>query len=71
MNLQPGIYRHYKNILVRVVFIATHSETNEQMVVYVHLDDGRVWVRPLAMFIENVTVDGHAQPRFEYVKEQI
>jgi hypothetical protein len=60
-----GTYRHYKGNLYEVLDIATHSETEEQLVVYRALYGERgLWVRPLAMFTETVTVDGVEQPRF-------
>ena len=50
--------------------VARHSETEEQMVVYRKLyDDHSLWVRPLGMFLEDVTVDGRLVPRFEWVGE--
>lgn len=60
-----GNYRHYKGNDYEVVGVATHSETREAMVVYRPLyGEGALWVRPLAMFTENVTVDGKEMPRF-------
>lgn len=63
--LAPGKFRHYKGNDYEVIGVATHSETREQLVVYRPLyGEGALWVRPLAMFIETVTVDGKAVPRF-------
>ncbi len=65
MVLKPGRYRHYKGGEYEVLFLATHSETEETVVVYRPLyGDGDYWVRPLAMFTENVVVGGAEQPRF-------
>ena len=48
--------------------VATHSETREQMVVYTPLyGDGGLWVRPLAMFLEQVEHDGVTLPRFTLI----
>lgn len=64
-----GIYRHYKGNLYQVLHTARHSETEETLVVYRCLyGEYGVWVRPLAMFSETVTVDGKEVPRFELVK---
>ena len=61
-----GIYRHYKGKRYHVLGSARHSETEEVFVVYKLLyGDGSSWVRPLDMFIEEVIVDGIAQPRFQ------
>lgn len=60
-----GIYRHYKGQRYQVLGIARHSETLEELVVYRALyGEHGLWVRPLAMFVETVTVDGEAVPRF-------
>jgi hypothetical protein len=64
-GMEPGAYRHYKGGLYEVLGVARHSETEERLVVYRALSgDGGLWVRPLAMFQETVTVDGRDVPRF-------
>ncbi|MBT3377025.1 MAG: DUF1653 domain-containing protein [Lentisphaerae bacterium] len=69
-TVRPGIYRHYKDKTYRVICEATHSETEEKVVVYQCLyGDRSMWVRPKEMFLELVEVDGEAVPRFEFVSE--
>jgi len=69
--IRPGRYRHYKGNDYQVVGIARHSETEEEMVVYRKLyGDGSLWVRPLAMFVEDVMVNGQQKPRFSWVGEK-
>lgn len=65
-----GRYEHYKGKSYRVLAIAKHSETLEEMVVYQQMygEEG-VWVRPLEMFLETVTVEGKTMPRFKYMEE--
>ena len=64
----PGRYRHYKGGEYEVVGSARHSETLEPLVVYRPLYGANgLWVRPHAMFFENVLVDGSWQPRFAKV----
>lgn len=68
---QTGIYQHYKGNKYLVLGVAKHSETKEDLVVYVTLyenDMASMWVRPLSMFTENVTVDGKSVPRFKKVE---
>jgi len=66
----PGRYRHYKNRDYIVLGVATHSETNEEVVVYrTDYGDYSLWVRPRSMFTEQVLVDGHLVPRFRYISE--
>ncbi len=69
--LKRGIYQHYKGQLYQVFNVATHSETEEQLVVYQCLyGDYSLWVRPLQMFTENVTLtDGTVQARFRLIQE--
>ncbi len=62
-----GIYRHYKNKLYRVVSLAKHTETLEDVVVYETLYENptaRIWVRPLAMFLDTVSTGDYHGPRF-------
>jgi hypothetical protein len=68
---RPGRYRHYKGNDYRVLTLARHSETHEVLVVYQALYGERgIWVRPAAMFGENVTVDGRPVPRFAFVASE-
>jgi hypothetical protein len=63
--IKPGRYRHYKGRDYEVVGIARHSETEEYYVVYRALyGEGGLWIRPAAMFLDTVTVDGRSIPRF-------
>lgn len=66
--IKKGIYRHYKGYTYQVIDSARHSETLEDMVVYRALyGEHELWVRPLAMFLENVEIDGKLQKRFELI----
>ncbi|MCD9125078.1 DUF1653 domain-containing protein [Luteimonas fraxinea] len=67
-ELAPGRYRHYKGRDYDVIGVARHSETLEPVVVYRPLyGEGALWVRPHAMFVETVDVDGIKVPRFARV----
>ena len=64
-ELKPGRYRHFKGNEYQVIGVATHSETEESLVVYRPLyGDGDLWVRPLTMFTDTVERDGKVQSRF-------
>jgi hypothetical protein len=64
-----GLYEHYKGLRYKVLAVARHSETLEELVVYQALyGESGVWVRPLIMFLENVTINGKSQPRFKPVR---
>ncbi len=57
-------HRHYKGGLYTLLGEATHTETEEPMAVYMSAD-GRLWVRPLAMFLDEVVLEsGTRVPRF-------
>lgn len=61
-----GRYRHYKGGEYELIGVARHSETLEPLVVYRPLyNQSGWWVRPHAMFFENVDVGGTLRPRFE------
>ena len=54
---KTGVYRHFKGNLYELLYIATDSETLEKKVVYRALyGDGGIWVRPLSMWSEEVTL---------------
>jgi hypothetical protein len=64
-DAQPGRYRHYKGGEYELIGVARHSETLEPLVVYRPLyNQTGLWVRPYAMFFEDIEVDGRRQPRF-------
>ena len=69
--LKKGIYQHYKGQLYQVLHVATHSETQEILVVYQCLyGDYSIWVRPLEMFKESITLDDdREQERFKLIQE--
>lgn len=70
MMLKKGIYQHYKGQLYQVFHVATHSETEEKLAVYQCLyGDYSIWVRPLEMFTESVTVEGKTVARFQLIQE--
>ena len=69
MQIKKGLYEHFKGKRYEVIDVAIHSESLEPMVIYKALykgdfPEGTLWARPLAMFKENVTVDGKDVPRF-------
>lgn len=67
-SITPGRYRHYKGNDYKVMGVAKHSETMENMVVYQALyGEQGLWVRPLAMFMEKVQFEGKEVQRFMYI----
>lgn len=69
--VRTGRYRHYKGKEYTVIGVARHSETEEELVVYrKEYDDHGLWVRPKAMFLENVDVNGQIVPRFRFLGPQ-
>jgi hypothetical protein len=65
--VQKGIYKHYKGHLYEVIDRVRHSETLEYLILYKALyGDYGLWVRPEAIFLETVVIDGVEHPRFEY-----
>ena len=72
MSLRPGRYRHYKGKDYEVVGLATHSETEEKLVVYRTLyGEFDLCVRPLEMFVGTVELDGEPTPRFTFISEDV
>lgn len=70
-RLKKMLFRHYKGGLYRVLIeSALHSETQEEVTVYLSVETGKVWVRPTSMFHELVQIDDdNWVPRFTGVRE--
>lgn len=66
-TITPGKkYRHFKGNEYLVLYLAKHSETLEELVVYQALyGEQGIWVRPLTMFLEQVELSGNLINRFE------
>ncbi|OGG35339.1 hypothetical protein A2363_02555 [Candidatus Gottesmanbacteria bacterium RIFOXYB1_FULL_47_11] len=71
--MKLGKYQHSKTgNMYRVIGIAKHSETLEELVVYEALyknTKSKLWVRPLKMFIEKVEIYGKKLPRFKFIEK--
>ncbi|HBK46747.1 MAG TPA: DUF1653 domain-containing protein [Xanthomonadaceae bacterium] len=64
-EIAPGRYRHFKGGEYEVLGVVRSSETLEPLVLYRPLyGDRAMWVRPYAMFVEDVLVEGVPRPRF-------
>lgn len=64
----PGRYRHFKGREYELLYLATHSETRERLVVYRALyGECGVWVRPARMWNERVACGGQTVKRFSYI----
>ena len=69
MEITPGRYRHFKGNEYEVLYLARHSETREEMVVYRALYGERdIWVRPAYMWNETVERDGNTCRRFTKIE---
>ncbi len=68
MDIKLGRYRHFKGKEYEVIGMANHSETMEEMVVYRALyGEHGLWVRPAAMWDEQVEREDYTGPRFIYI----
>lgn len=67
-EIKIGRYRHFKGNEYEVLYLAKHSESLEDMVVYRALYGAHgVWVRPASMWNETVERDGKTYKRFTYL----
>ena len=68
------IYRHFKGNLYEVLAIATHTETEELMVVYQEVNGEKTYARPLEMFVSKVDKEKYPEVlqtyRFELQDEK-
>ncbi|MFC5707927.1 DUF1653 domain-containing protein [Aeromonas eucrenophila] len=65
----PGRYRHFKGGHYRVLTLALHTETQEQLVIYQSEQDDIVYARPVAMFMEWIEHQGAVVSRFTPVAD--
>jgi hypothetical protein len=76
-EVRPGRYEHYKGKRYEVLGMAHHSETLEPLVVYRALYESpefgseALWVRPRAMFLESVLLEGRMVPRFRFLGDEV
>ena len=70
-GMEGKFYRHFKGNVYRVLHIAKHSETLEDIVVYQAMYGERgIWVRPKAMFEEVIERDGQTYRRFSPISAE-
>ncbi|NJM42947.1 MAG: DUF1653 domain-containing protein [Brachymonas sp.] len=70
ITTEPGRYRHYKGMDYEVIGTVRHSESLEPLTLYRALyGEHGLWVRPAAMFNEQVQINGVWQPRFRKLTE--
>lgn len=69
LSIKEGaLYEHYKGYRYRVLHVARHSETLEELIVYQALyGTYDIWVRPLQMFLEEIEIEGKLKPRFKLI----
>ena len=67
MDLELGLYKHFKGNIYEVIAIAKDHETLNLLVIYkatYQTEGTNLWVRPLTMFIEDVLIEGVKTKRF-------
>jgi len=51
---KPGeLWRHFKGSVYQIVTVAVHTDSGERFVIY-RSNNGKLWARPLEMFLEEV-----------------
>lgn len=73
-----GVYQHFKGGEYKVLAIVKHSESQQEMVLYVQIKrrpfcpdpviGDNMWVRPIHMWLEDVEYQGSIVPRFYFLR---
>lgn len=67
--IQIGYYEHFKGGLYKVIGLAEHTESGEQLVLYCPVEQqSKVWARPISMFLESVEHQGKKVQRFQFLR---
>lgn len=61
-----GVYRHFKGNYYIVLDIGVHSETEEECVIYRSLSDGKIWIRPIDIFLNEVDHEKYPEVKQKY-----
>lgn len=75
-RIAKGLYQHYKGKYYEVIGLAHHSETLEELVVYIALyktkyGNKSLWVRPAKMFLETIKIEGKSVKRFQKIRKKL
>lgn len=71
-----SLFEHYKGKKYKILGVGRHSETLGMCVIYQALYDSSefgdhaIWIRPLEMFLETVTIQGKQMPRFRLISKE-
>jgi len=65
-NIKVGeTYKHFKGNIYKIIAIAKHSETMEDLVIYQQIDDvTKIWARPINMFNDTIIKENVSYKRF-------
>ncbi len=72
-QIKLDLYQHFKGEKYKIIGIAKHSETLQDLVIYqAQYGKKQIWARPINNFLEKINVGtGHCPvliPRFKFIK---
>ena len=66
-----SVWKHFKGEYYKFICVAKHSETEEELVVYEHISNSKIYARPIDMFLSKVDKEKYPNATQEYRFEEV
>ena len=66
-----SVWKHFKGEYYKVICVAKHSETGEELVLYKHISNSKIYARPIDIFLSKVDKEKYPNATQEYRFEEV